>query len=94
MRYVFQIPESQDELTTDQKNLKLHEMQVTCDEFQSVLADLSKMGLDVSLRSERPVELDSLVTVPPARRQKLKARAAARRPAQQVRKRYLPGGAG
>jgi hypothetical protein len=94
MRYVFQIPERQSELSTDQEKLKLHEMRVTCDEFKSVLRDLSEMGLKIELRSEKPVEAESLVSVPRARMEKLKAGSQAKRQKNQLRGKYRISGAG
>jgi hypothetical protein len=88
MRYVFQIPENAKALSTDQKNLKLHEMKVTCDEFQSVLADLSKMGLKIDLRSEKPIEYESLLSVSTSRKDRLKEKSK-KRQRQQVRNKYL-----
>lgn len=89
MRYVFQIPENKDELSTDQKNMKLHEMKVTCSEFQSVLKDLSKMGLKVNMRSEKPIELDSIVSVTKNQQEKLKTKNKSHQQKQQLRKKYL-----
>jgi hypothetical protein len=88
MRYVFQIPEDPKALSTDQKNLKLHEMKVTCDEFQSVLVDLSKMGLKIDLRSEKPVEYESLLSVSMSKKDSLKEKSK-KRQRQQVRNKYL-----
>jgi len=88
MRYVFQIPEDPNALNTDEKNLKLHEMKVTCDEFQSVLADLSKMGLKIDLRSEKPIEYESLLSVSASKKDQLKEKSK-RRQLQQVRNKYL-----
>lgn len=90
MRYVFQIPEDPQALSTDQKNLKLHEMKVTCDEFRSMLDDLGKMGLQIDLRSERPIEYDSLLSVSPGKKAKLEE--TKKRGKQQVRKKYLASG--
>ena len=89
MRYVFQIPENKDELSTDQKNMKLHEMKVTCSEFQSVLKDLAKMGLKVNMRSERPIELDSIVSITKTEKEKLKTKSKTQQHKQQLRKKYL-----
>jgi hypothetical protein len=72
IRYVFQIPENKDELGTDQKKMKLHEMHVTCTDFNSVIEDLSKMGLKMEIRSEKPIELDSMVSITKKHRDKLK----------------------
>lgn len=92
MRYVFQIPENREDLNTDQKNLKFHEMKVTCDEFRAVLQDLSTMGLNVNLRSDKPIEFDSLVSVPKSKRDLLKAKSRSREK-HQLRKKYLTAGA-
>ncbi len=89
MRYVFQIPENKDELSTDQKNMKLHEMKVTCAEFQSVLQDLSEMGLKVNMRSEKPIDLDSIISVTKNQREKLKTKNKSQQQKQQLRKKYL-----
>lgn len=89
MRYVFQIPEDKDALSTDQKNMKLHEMKVTCSEFQSVLQDLSKMGLKVNMRSEKPIDLDSIISVTKNQQEKLKTKKKSQQQKQQLRKKYL-----
>ncbi|MDY0202103.1 MAG: hypothetical protein WC271_10945 [Bacteroidales bacterium] len=88
MRYVFQIPENKEDLSTDQKNMKLHEMKVTCSEFQSILKDLSKMGLKIEMRSEKPVELSSIVSVTSKHKEKLKTKSKTHHQ-QQLRKKYL-----
>lgn len=89
MRYVFQIPENKDELNTDQKNMKLHEMKVTCSEFQSVLKDLGKMGLKVNMRSEKPIEMNSIVSITNKEKEKLKVKRKTQQQQQQLRKKYL-----
>lgn len=89
VRYVFQIPENKDDLSTDQKNLKLHEMKVTCSEFHTVLQDLAKMGLNVSKKSELPIDFDTLVSVTKIQREKLGATKNIQRQGQQLRKKYL-----
>ncbi len=89
MRYIFQIPENKDDLSTDQRNMKLHEMKVTCSEFQSVLKDLSKMGLKVNMRSEKPIEIDSIVSITKNDKEKLKSRSKTHQQNQQLRKKYL-----
>ncbi len=89
MRYVFQIPEIAADLSTDQKKLKLHEMQVTCNEFNEVLQDLAQMGLKINLRSERPIEYDSLVSVPKAERDKITKQSKAKQAGTQSMKKYL-----
>lgn len=89
MRFVFQIPENKDELSTDQQNMKLHEMKVTCSEFQSVLKDLGKMGLKVNMRSEKPIELSSIVSITNKEKEKLKTKSKSQQQQQQLRKKYL-----
>jgi len=88
MRYVFQIPENKEDLSTDQRNLKLHEMKVTCSDFQSVLKDLSMMGLKIEMKNEKPIELDSLVSVTGKLKAKIKTKSKAQQQ-QQLRKKYL-----
>lgn len=88
MRYVFQIPEKKEDLSTDQMNLKLHEMKVTCSDFQSVLKDLGKMGLKIEMKSEKPIELNSLMSVTGKHKAKLKTKSKAQQQ-QQLRKKYL-----
>lgn len=88
LRYVFQIPENKEDLSTDQKNMKLHEMKVTCSEFQSVLKDLSKMGLKIEMKSEKPIELNSIVSVSDKHKVKLKTKSKTQQQ-QQLRKKYL-----
>lgn len=89
MRYAFQIPENTDELNTDQMNLKLHEMKVTCDEFKSILKDLAKMGLKMNLRTEKPIELNSLISVSASQKETLKSKSQTKQQKQQLRKKYL-----
>lgn len=89
MRYVFQIPENVADLSTDQQKLKLHEMQVTCSEFNEVLQDLAKMGLKINLRSERTIEYDSIVSVPKAERDKITKQSKAKQAGTKTMKKYL-----
>lgn len=72
MRYVFQVPEESDSLSIDQQNLKLHEMKLTCEDFKNVLDDLSKLGLNIELRNEKPIEAESLVSVTKRHKDKVK----------------------
>ncbi len=88
MRYVFQIPENKEDLSTDQRNLKLHEMKITCSDFQSVLKDLAKMGLKIEMKSEKPIEFNSLVSVTGKHRAKLKTKSKTQHQ-QQLKKKYL-----
>ncbi len=89
MRYVFQIPEDKGTLSTDQKNMKLHEMKVTCSEFQSVLKDLEKMGLKLNMRNEKPIELNSIVSITNKHKEKLKTKSKNQQQQEQLRKKYL-----
>jgi hypothetical protein len=89
MRYVFQIPEDKEKLTTDDKNLKLHEMKVTCQEFQSVLRDLTGMGLKMNLRSEKPIDFNSIISVSGSHKEKIKIKTRTPQQKQQLRKKYL-----
>lgn len=87
MRYVFQVPEESDSLSIDQQNLKLHEMKLTCEDFKNVLDDLSKLGLNIELRNEKPIEAESLVSV--TKRHKDKVKKVANRKVQDQKKNYL-----
>lgn len=89
MRYAFKIPEKKEDLSTDQENVKLHEMKVTCNEFKSVLSDLSKMGLNINLRSEKQIELKSIVSLTDTDKLKAKLKAKSITQQQQLRKKYL-----
>lgn len=87
MRYVFQIPEESDSLSIDQQDLKLHEMKMTCEDFKNVLEELSKLGLEIELRSEMPVKAESLISVTKRHRDKIKKVSVER--ARSQKKNYL-----
>jgi hypothetical protein len=89
VNYVFQIPEKREKLNADEENLKLNEMRITCSEFKEVLSDLSKMGLKLDLRNERPVESNSLVTLTNKQKETLVLKSESKRSAKQLRKKYL-----
>lgn len=89
LRYVFQIPEDKDELSTDQLNMKLRQMHVSCSEFQSALQDLSKMGLELNLVSEKPVEKDSIISITNRHKHKIKSHLNTTIQQDQTRKNYL-----
>jgi hypothetical protein len=89
MRYVFQIPENKDDLSTDQVKTKLHEMHVTCTEFHSILKDLNKMGLKLDVIGEKPIELDSIISVTNQYKDKIKVRKSSVKQIGQVRKKYF-----
>jgi hypothetical protein len=87
MRYVFQVPEESDSLSIDQQNLKMHEMKLTCEDFKNVLDDLSKLGLNIELRNEKPIEAESLVSV--TKRHIDKVKKVTNRKVQDQKKNYL-----
>ena len=89
MRYVFQIPENKEDLSTDQVKTKLHEMHVTCTEFHSILKDLNKMGLKLDIIGEKPIELDSIISVTTQHKDKIKIRKSSVKQTGQVRKKYF-----
>lgn len=64
MLYNFLIPEDRDDLTLDEKSVKLSEMEETCDEFNRMLRELQQQGLDVELKKELPVTEKALIRVP------------------------------
>jgi hypothetical protein len=89
MRYAFKIPENKDNLSTDQQNMKLEEMRITCQDFKEVLKDLSKMGLKINLKSEKPIAFDSIVSITETRVNQLRTMAKSRKQKSQLRKKYL-----
>jgi Txe/YoeB family toxin of Txe-Axe toxin-antitoxin module/predicted small metal-binding protein len=89
MRYAFKIPENVDDLDADQKNLKIHEMKVTCSDFKTVLNDLSKMGLKLNLRSEKPADAFALTTLSGDQKGKITEKHGVTHQEKQLRKRYL-----
>jgi hypothetical protein len=89
MRYAFKIPENVEDLDADQKNLKIHEMKVTCSDFKTVLNDLSKMGLKLNLRSERPADAAALTSLTGEQKGKLVKKHSVIQQEKQLRKRYL-----
>jgi hypothetical protein len=88
-RYVFQIPEEVEALSTDSRNMKLHEMEVSCDDFRSVLAELGAMGLKVNLRSAKPVAVSSLITVPEHKKHMISSKKKQEHKHNTIKKRYL-----
>jgi len=88
-RYVFQIPENKEELSKDQQMMKLHEMEVTCQEFQTVLADLKQMGLNIDLKSAKPVALSSIISVTEKHKGKIKKETHAADTKKQLKRKYL-----
>ncbi len=88
-RYVFQIPEKKESLSTDEQKMKLHEMKTTCDDFVNVLNDLKNMGVDIDIKSEKPIELASMITIPESLSTKLNLQKKQTRRKQQIKKLYL-----
>lgn len=64
MLYNFLIPENRKELTHDQVQQKLAEMEQTCDEFRLVLKNLRDQGLDFELEDQGRVSEDNLIRLP------------------------------
>ncbi len=88
-RYVFEIPEKKEELSVDEQKLKLHEMQTTCDDFVAILNDLKQMGVNVEVKSDKPIELNSMITIPEVISTKLKTQKSQTQRKQQLKKLYL-----
>lgn len=89
IRYVFQIPENKYDLSTDQQNIKLYEMESTCSDFKNILSDLKKMGLNLTLNSEMPVNSSTIVTITKKNRAKIKSKKPQAQSQNSVRKKYL-----
>ena len=60
-RYLFKSEAPVRELSTDQQNARLGDMQVTCDDFRKVLLDLEAMGLPMTKNQEAPATLDAIL---------------------------------
>jgi hypothetical protein len=88
-RYVFQIPQKKEALSTEEQKMKLHEMKNTCDDFVEVLKDLKSMGVDIKIESDKPIELDSMITLSEALQTKFKARDKRVQRKEQIKKLYL-----
>jgi hypothetical protein len=69
--------------------MKLHQMHVSCSEFQSALQDLSKMGLELNLVSEKPVEKDSIISITNRHKHKIKSHLNTTIQQDQTIKKYL-----
>lgn len=72
LKYNFQIPEKKNDLSVDEKKLKLQEMKMTCDDFNSVISDLRKMGLKMKLNSEKPIAESSIMSFTKKTKERLK----------------------
>jgi hypothetical protein len=62
--YNFLIPEKKTNLSIDLKKQRLREMESTCNNFKSLLVQLSDMGLNIELNKEAPVCENALIQVP------------------------------
>jgi len=88
-RYVFQIPEKKEELSVEKQKMRLHEMKTTCDDFSAILVDLKQMGVDIQVKSDKPIELSSMITIPETVSSKLKTKKTQTQRKQQLKKLYL-----
>jgi hypothetical protein len=88
MKYVFQIPKDKESLSTDEKKMKLHEMGVSCSDFQSVLKDLKSLGLNIPLNKEMAINEDALISLTKKQKEKLNIKSK-KQSQQQLRKKYL-----
>jgi len=88
-RYVFEIPQKKEELSVDEQNMKLHEMKTTCGDFVKVLNDLKKMGVDIDIKSEKAIELNSMITIPEELNLKINTQKNQVQRKQQIKKLYL-----
>jgi hypothetical protein len=65
MLYNFLIPENRNELTHEQKETRLAEMDETCTEFKKMLGHLKSEGLNIDLKHEISSSEKALVQIPP-----------------------------
>lgn len=70
--YNFLISQRRDELSIDQKQQKLLEMETTCKEFKNLLNDLESIGLKIDLNSEKPISEKALMQIPQKYQSKIK----------------------
>jgi len=89
--YNFLIEENKNQLSIEQKREKVVEMESTCDEFNEVIMDLEKMGLDIKKTKSNTSDIDKLLQVPKKYREKIKEAAKERERTKEriVKKRYL-----
>jgi hypothetical protein len=91
LKYNFQIPENKNDLSVDETKLKLEEMKITCDDFNSAISDLRKMGLKMKLNSEKPIAESSIMSFTKKTRERLEkfSRKKVKTQKQSQKKRYL-----
>lgn len=87
--YNFLIPEHRDDLSMDQKQRKLNEMESTCREFKQVLHDLAQMGLRLDLRSEKPISEQALIQVPAKYQSRITVKKVEKKKEKMVQQRYM-----
>jgi len=61
LRYVFKSAVPASTMSTDQQKAALHEMHVTCTDFQTVLEELEALGLKMDKIQERPISIEEMV---------------------------------
>jgi hypothetical protein len=90
MKYNFQIPENKKDLSFDEKKLKVQEMKMSCDDFNSVISDLRKMGMKLNLNSEQPISEASLMPFTKKTKERLKGQQSKDEQQQiKLKKKYL-----
>jgi len=62
INYNFQIPQNPRDLSTDEKDKKLKEMNISCDLFQESLEYLKKVGLSIQIKHSTPANADALMS--------------------------------
>lgn len=62
--YNFLIPENRETLTHEKTQIRLAEMQQTCDEFKKLLANLKSQGLNIHLENEIVASQKNLIQLP------------------------------
>jgi hypothetical protein len=73
--YNFLMPEAKTDLSIEQKQQKLREMETTCREFKHLLRDLAAMGLQLKVNIEKPVSENALITIAEKDRSRMKKEA-------------------
>jgi len=62
--YNFLIPEKREELSHEKTQIRLTEMQQTCEEFKGLLTNLKKQGLKINLEKEIEASIKALIQLP------------------------------
>ena len=93
MKYNFQIPENKNDLSVDEKKLKLQEMKLTCNDFNKAVSDLKKMGVDLKLNREQPISEKTLMSFTKKTKERLKGKMKSKvsktSQTQKTKQRYL-----